>query len=110
MEEGRLLRVFIGEADRHEGRPLHQWLVETAHARGLAGATVLRALEGYGAASRVRTSRIMRLSTDLPLVVEIVDAQERVDEFVALLDGVLDSGLVTVETVQMRLYGARSPR
>lgn len=110
MDEGSLLKIYVGEGDRRDGRPLHQWIVDTAHARGLAGATVLRAIEGFGAASRVHTTRVLRLSTDLPLVVEIVDTPERIEAFVAELAPVLEGGTLTVAPVRMRLVGGRPGR
>lgn len=104
LVDGRLLRIFIGEQDRHEGEPLHQWLLSEAHRQGLAGGTVLRGLEGYGADGSLHTARVLRLSTDLPLVVEFVDKADRIDAFLALVDQVLGVGLVTVEKVQMKFY------
>lgn len=103
-EEGQLLRIFIGESDRYEGVPLYSWLVRKAREAGLAGATVLRGLEGFGASSRVHTTRILRLSTDLPLVVEIVDKDERIEAFLPLVDEAIKDGLVTLEKVRIRLY------
>jgi uncharacterized protein len=81
--EGKLLRIFIGEADRLDHRPLYEQLVLTARAHGLAGATVLRGIEGFGARSRLHTAKILRLSEDLPLVIEIVDTETKVDGFAA---------------------------
>jgi PII-like signaling protein len=104
--EGKLLRIFVGESDRHEGAPLYEWIVRTARTHGLAGATVLRGLEGFGAHSRLHTAKILRLSTDLPIVVEIVDSAEKIEEFLPLLDGVVDEGLATVERVQIHFYRA----
>lgn len=103
-DNGTLLRIFIGESDRHQGQPLHQWLVQQAHNQGLAGATVLRGLEGYGARSRLHTARIMRLSSDLPLVVEIVDSREKIEAFLPLVDEGVREGLATLEKVEIRLY------
>ena len=103
-EKGRLLRVFISESDRHEGRPLHEWIVHEAMQRGLAGATVLRGLEGYGVHSQVHTSKVLRLSTDLPIVVEIVDTTDKLEDFVAVLDGVITEGMATLEKVDIRFY------
>ena len=80
-DEGSLLRIFIGESDRHAGMLLYEWIVRTAREQGLAGATVLRGVEGFGARSRVRTAKILDLSTDLPIVVEIVDTLEKIDAF-----------------------------
>lgn len=102
--EGLLIRIFIGESDRHEGMPLYQWIVRKARSEGLAGATVLRGVEGFGASSRLHTTKILRLSEDLPMVVEIVDREDRVHPFLEVLDGVVEQGLVTVERVDVRFY------
>lgn len=104
--DGQLLRIYIGESDKHAGVPLHEWIVEQARKHGLAGATVLRGLEGFGAHSRVHTGRILRLSTDLPLVVEIVDAREKIEAFLPIVDAAIREGLATVENVQVRFYRA----
>jgi PII-like signaling protein len=104
--EGHLLRIFIGEADRHAGMPLHAWIVREARRLGLAGATVLRGVEGYGAHSRLHTAKILRLSTDLPIVVEIVDTKERIDAFLPVIDSAIQEGLATLEKVEIRLYRA----
>jgi PII-like signaling protein len=103
-KEGSLLRIFIGESDRHGGMLLYQWIVRTAKERGLAGATVLRGVEGFGARSRIHTARILDLSTDLPIVVELVDTLEKIDAFLPLIDGAISDGLATVEKVQIRFY------
>lgn len=102
--QGQLLRIFIGEDDRHEGMPLYEWLVRQARRAGLAGATVLRGLEGYGAHSRLHTAKILRLSADLPIVVEIVDTPEKVEEFLPTIDGAIREGLATLEKVEIRFY------
>jgi PII-like signaling protein len=102
--EGKLLRIFIGESDRYEGKPLYQAIVERARADGLAGATVIRGIEGFGADSRIHTSRILRLSEDLPVVIEIVDTAERIDEILPALDEMVGEGMVTVERVQVIAY------
>lgn len=102
--EGSLLRIFIGEGDKHEGIPLYEWIVRRAREQGLAGATVLRGLEGFGAHSRVHTAKILRLSTDLPIVVEIVDALEKIETFLPIIDHAIPEGLATVERVQIRFY------
>ncbi|MBG0777539.1 MAG: DUF190 domain-containing protein [Desulfovibrionaceae bacterium] len=98
------LRIFIGDNDMHKGRPLYEVIVEEAHKAGLAGATVLRGLSGFGANSRVHTAKILRLSEDLPLVVEIVDAKEKIDAFLPLLDTLIREGLVTLERVEVVFY------
>lgn len=102
--EARLLRIFIGESDKHGGRPLYELVVEEARRRNMAGATVLRGCLGYGANSRIHTAKILRLSEDLPLVIEIVDIPERIDAFLPYLDDLIDEGLATLENVQVFLY------
>lgn len=106
--EGTLLRIFVGESDRWHGKPLYEVIVERARAEGLAGATVLRGLEGFGAHSRVHTSRILRLSEDLPVVNEIVDRPERIEAILPALDELVAEGLVTLERVRVISYRARA--
>lgn len=101
---GKLLRIFIGESDQYEGSPLYEWIVRKAREEGLAGATVLRGLEGYGAQSRLHTAKILRLSSDLPIVVEIVDTEEKIESFLPLIDGAVREGLTTVEKVEVHFY------
>jgi PII-like signaling protein len=103
-EKGTLLRIFIGENDKYEGLPLYEWIVRKARETGLAGATVLRGLEGYGAHSRLHTAKILRLSSDLPIVVEIVDSEEKIESFLSLIDSAIGEGLATVERVEVRFY------
>lgn len=103
-KEGALLRIFIGEDDRHEGLPLYEWIVRTARRHGLAGATVLRGLLGFGAHSRLHAARILRLSEDLPIVVEIVDTSDKIEAFLPVIDEAIAEGLATVERVQVRFY------
>jgi PII-like signaling protein len=102
--EGYLLRIFIGESDKHEGKPLYEWIVLKAREQGLAGATVLRGMMGYGAKSRLHTFKVERLSLDLPMVVEIVDAREKLEAFLSLIDDNVTEGLATIEKVDVRLY------
>ncbi len=102
--EGHLLRIFIGESDKYEGIPLFEWIVRKAREQGLAGATVLRGLEGFGAHSRLHTAKILRLSTDLPIVVEIVDTIEKIESFLPLVDTAIQEGLATIEKVEVRFY------
>ena len=102
--EAELLRIFIGESDKHHGRPLYECLVEEARRRGLAGATVLRGTTGFGASSRIHTAKILRISEDLPMVVEIVDAPEKIAEFLPELDEMIGEGLVTLERVRVIVY------
>ncbi|MDZ7266373.1 MAG: DUF190 domain-containing protein [candidate division KSB1 bacterium] len=103
-EEGYLLRLFIGESDKHEGKPLYEWLVLQARAHGLAGATVLRGMMGFGAHSRIHTFKIERLSEDLPIIVEIVDTREKLERFMTVVDDALQGGLATLEKAQIRFY------
>jgi PII-like signaling protein len=102
--EGELLRIFIGESDKHHGRPLYEVVVEEARRRGLAGATVLRGALGFGANSRIHTAKILRLSEDLPMVIEIVDKPERIAEFLPDLDALIGEGLITLERVRIIAY------
>lgn len=109
-KHGKLLRIFIGENDKHGGQPLYEWIVRKARESGLAGATVLRGHEGFGAASRLHTAKVLRLSSDLPIVIEIVDTEEKIEAFMAIVDEVVEDGLATVEKVEIRFYRhARDP-
>jgi PII-like signaling protein len=102
--EGLLLRIFLGESDSWEGRPLYEAIVHEARRAGLAGATVLRGLQGFGANSRIHTAKILRLSEDLPIVVEIVDRAERIESLLPRLDGMVGEGLITLEKVRILAY------
>jgi len=102
--EGQLLRIFIGESDRYEGQPLYEWLVIQAKEQGLAGATVLRGLMGFGASSRINTSKILRLSMDLPIVVEIVDTHEQIAAFINHVEAAIQVGLMTLEKAEVKIY------
>ena len=104
--EGKLLRIFIGESDTWHGKPLYQAIVERVRAEGLAGATVVRGIEGFGADSHLHTSRILRLSEDLPVVIELVDTAERIESVLPLLDEMVAEGMVTVENVHIVSYRA----
>jgi PII-like signaling protein len=99
-----LLRIFIGESDRHGSNPLYESIVLKAREAGLAGATVLRGAMGFGASSRLHTSKILRLSADLPLIIEIVDTEEKINAFLPTLDGMIGGGLVTLEKVRVIHY------
>jgi PII-like signaling protein len=104
-EEGYLLRIFIGESDKHDGQLLYEWIVIQARAHGLAGATVLRGMMGFGANSRViHTFKIERLSEDLPVVIEIVDTREKLEQFLAFIDDKITAGLATLEKVSIHFY------
>ena len=101
----KLLRIFIGEDAKFEDKPLYEAIVLKARALHLAGATVLRGAVGFGHSSRLHTTKILALSQDLPLVIEIVDTQEKIDAFLPVLDAMMPSGLVTLEQVQVLQYG-----
>ena len=103
--DAALLRVFIGESDRFEGRPLYEAIVLKARELSMAGATVLRGPLSYGRTSRMHTAKVLRLSDNLPIVIEIVDSQEQIDRFLPVLDSMIGSGLVTLEKVQVIRYG-----
>jgi len=102
--EGQLLRIFIGESDHWEGKPLYEAIVLAAREQGLAGATVLRGIEGFGADSRIHTLKVLRLSEDLPIVVEIVDRAERIQNFLPMLDMMVAEGMITLEKVNVLAY------
>ena len=106
-KQALLLRIFIGEDDKFGGSPLYEAIVLKARELHLAGATVLRGPMGFGASSRLHTTKIMRLSEDLPLVIEIVDSEEKINSFLPTLDEMMTSGLITLEKVQVLHYGAK---
>jgi hypothetical protein len=104
-----LLRIFLAEQDKFGHRPLYEAIVLKARELHLAGATVLRGPLGYGRSTRVHSAKILRLSEDLPMVIEIVDTQDKIDTFLPVLDSMMGSGLVTLEKVQVLRYGATTP-
>jgi PII-like signaling protein len=105
--EGKLVRIFIGESDKHGRKPLYQAIVEMLRQEGMAGATVLRGIEGFGATSRLHTARILRLSEDLPIVIEVADTAERIEAIMPKLDEMVTEGLVTLERVEVVAYRAQ---
>lgn len=104
--DGKLLRIFVGEADRWEGQPLYEAIVLEAKKQGLAGATVLKGFLGFGCKSHIHTAKLLRLSEDLPILVEIVDGEEKIARFLPTLDRMVQEGLVTLEKVQVVMYRA----
>jgi hypothetical protein len=104
--QGKLVRIFIGESDTWHGKPLYQALVRRVREEGIAGATVFRGIEGFGARSHLHTARILRLSEDLPVVIEIVDTAERVEALLPILDEMVGDGMVTIEAVHILTYRA----
>jgi PII-like signaling protein len=107
VTEAELLRVFVGERDQHHGRPLYEVILEEARQRGLAGGTALRGSAGFGVHHLMHTAKILALSEDLPMVVEIIDASEKITSFVSHLEGLLGSGLATVEKVRVINFGGK---
>jgi hypothetical protein len=105
---GERLTIFVGETDQHRHKPLYTEIVHRAHAAGLAGATVVRGLEGYGASRHIHTTRILSLSEDLPVVVIIIDTPERIDAFLPALDELITEGLVVREPVEIVKYVGRN--
>jgi uncharacterized protein len=103
-QDGCLLRIFVGESDKCDGKLLYEWLVLRAREEGLAGATVLRGMMGFGAHSRLHTFKIERLSEDLPVIIEIVDTREKLEAFLRLVDGEISEGLATLERAEVRFY------
>ena len=103
-EDGQLLRIFIGESDRWHGQPLYEAIVLKAREMGIAGATMLRGLMGFGAASRIHTAKILRLSEDLPIIIEIVDSADKIDALLPVIDAMVGEGLVTLEKVRILQY------
>src|SRR6266513_994217 len=109
-EQGKLLRIFIGESDRWHHQPLYEAIVLKARELGLAGASVLRGAMGFGANSHLHTAKILRLSTDLPIVIEIVDSEEKIDLLLPHLDQMVSEGLVTLENVRVIKYRANTSK
>jgi PII-like signaling protein len=105
--EGKLLRIFIGESDKHGRKPLYQAIVEMLREEGMAGATVLRGVEGFGANSHLHTARILRLSEDLPIVIEVADTAEKIETIMPKLDEMVTDGMVTLERVEVVTYRAQ---
>ncbi len=103
-EDGQLLRIFIGESDRWHGQPLYEAIVLKAREMGVAGATMQRGLMGFGAASRIHTAKILRLSEDLPIIIEIVDSADKIDRLLPVIDEMVGEGLVTLEKVRILQY------
>ena len=106
-DQGVLLRIFIGETDQWHGKPLYQAIVERARAEKMAGATVLRSMEGFGARSHLHTTRLLRLSEDLPVVIEIVDREDKINRLLPTLQEMIGDGMATLERVNVLYYGTR---
>lgn len=104
--EGKLLRIFIGEADKWQGKPLYEEIVLLAKKNGMAGATAIKGFLGFGCKSHMHTSKLLRLSEDLPVIVEIVDSEEKINQFLPRLDEMVKEGLITLEKAQVVMYRA----
>lgn len=102
--EAEIVRIFIGESDKYSGRPLYEAIVEEARKSGMAGATVMRGTLGFGVGSRIHTAKVLRLSEDLPMIVEIIDKPERIEAFLPTLDRMVTEGLITIEKVRVIAY------
>lgn len=108
VEDGKLLRIFIGEDDEHHGRPLYETIVELLREEGLAGATVSRGIMGFGASSLIHSARVLRLSQDLPILIECVDRASKIEPVLPKLDEMITEGLVTIEKAEIRIYRGRT--
>ena len=104
--QGKLLRIFIGEADKCKGRPLYEEIIHLAKESGLSGATAIKGFEGFGCKSNMHTAKLLRLSENSPIIIEIVDAKEKIDEFMSQLDEIIQEGLVTSEDIDVIMYRA----
>jgi PII-like signaling protein len=102
--ERTLMRIFIGESDKYHGKPLYEALVELLRARGLAGATVLRGISGFGSTSHVKTEKVLRLSLDLPIIIEVVETEEAIQSVLPEIDGMIGGGLITLERAKVIMY------
>ena len=103
-EKGILLRIYQVEKDKYQGKPLYEWIVQKAKEEKMAGATVLRAIEGFGAKSHLHSAKVLSISVDLPLVIEIVDAQEKIDKFLVVINDAIKDSLMTLEKVDIRTH------
>lgn len=100
----KLLSIYLAEDEQQDGIPLFEWLVKEAKKNGLAGATIFKGLEGYGAHREIHTSRILRLSEKLPIVIQIIDTQEQIEKFIPVVDSAICEGLVIVQDVDVRIF------
>ena len=105
--DGQLLRIFIGEQDKWEGKPLHEVIVLMARKMGMAGATAIKGFMGFGCKSHLHTTKLLRLSEDLPIVIEIVDSEEKINQFLPHLDDMVREGLITLEKINVIMYRAK---
>ncbi len=109
QSDGYVLRVYVGERDKHGHLPLYEWIIQQAREHGLSGATAFRGIEGFGAHSHLHTAKILRLADDLPILIEIVDSGEKIESFLPIIDDAIPEGLATLEKVEIRLYRSGPP-
>ena len=109
-ENGKLLRIFIGEADKWKGQPLYEAIIHLAKKEGMAGATAIKGFMGFGCKSHMHTAKLLRLSEDLPIIVEMADSEEKMSQFLPHLDEMVKEGLITLENVNVIMYRADQPR
>lgn len=103
-KNAKILRIFVGEQDRYEGVPLHEAILDLAMKDKLAGATVFKGVSGFGCSTHIHTSKILSLAEDLPMVVEIVDSEEKINDYLSKIDGMIESGLIIIESAQVLIY------
>ncbi len=103
-DKGYQLRIYTSETDKYEGMPLYEWIVHKAHKHGLSGATAFRGIEGYGNHSQLHTSKILRLSNDLPVVIEIIDKKQKIEEFLDIINPAISEGMVTIQDVEFSFH------
>lgn len=108
QENGQLLRIMIGETDKHGRVPLYEWIVKQARKHGMAGATVIRGIQGFGANSLIHTTKILRLSEGLPVIIEIIDTEKKIESFFPVIDDAIEEGIATVEKATVRFYRSRN--
>lgn len=106
-EQGQLLRIFVAESDKHQGKPLYEWIIHQARDAHMAGATALKGVEGFGAHSRIHSSKLLDLSADLPIIVEIVDEAQKIEKFVSIIESVIQEGMATIEDVNIRYFRSK---
>ena len=109
-EHGKLLRIFIGEADKWKGQPLYEAIIHLAKKEGMAGATALKGFMGFGCKSHMHTAKLLRLSEDLPIIIEMVDSEEKINRFLPYLDEMVKEGLITLEKANVIMYRADHPK
>lgn len=106
-EQGQLLRIFVCESDKHQGKPLYEWIIHQARDAQMAGATALKGVEGFGAHHKIHSSKLLDLSADLPLVIEIIDEAQKIEKFISIIEPAIGDGMATIEEVNIRYFRAK---